>query len=140
MRKGLLVISWWLRDMIPPGRAAWRAAIYELLTISNQQGMMAFVDNGPSNEPRTSWITMPGERTIERIIEETGITVAELAEKANIDKRRTQAIVDGRWTPSPKERERIAAALGLTIEQISWGHTMNFRNVTYHRKGMKENF
>jgi ribosome-binding protein aMBF1 (putative translation factor) len=83
---------------------------------------------------------MPDERTIERIIEETGITVAELADKANIDKRRTQAIVDGRWTPSPKERDRIALALGLTVEQISWGHTMNFRNITYHRKGMKENF
>jgi ribosome-binding protein aMBF1 (putative translation factor) len=83
---------------------------------------------------------MPAEKTIERIIEETGITVAELADKANIDKRRTQAIVDGRWTPSPKERERIAAALNLSAEDISWGHTMNFRNITYHRKGMKENF
>jgi transcriptional regulator with XRE-family HTH domain len=83
---------------------------------------------------------MPAERTIERIIEETGISVAELAERAGMDKRRAQAIVDGRWTPSPKERERIAMALGLTVDEISWGHTMNFRNVTYHRKGMKENF
>jgi transcriptional regulator with XRE-family HTH domain len=79
-------------------------------------------------------------RTVERIIEETGITLAQLAERARIDERRTQAIVDGRWTPSPAERDRIAAALGLKVEDISWGHTMNFRNVTYHRKGMKENF
>ena len=83
---------------------------------------------------------MAEARTIERIIEETGMSIAQLAEKASLDKRRTQAIVDGRWTPSPAERERIASALGLTVTEISWGHTMNFRNVTYHRKGMKENF
>lgn len=79
-------------------------------------------------------------RTVERLIEETGITIAELAEKAKLETSRVQAIVDGRWTPSPREREKIAAAFGLSVKEISWGHTMNFRNVTYHRKGMKENF
>lgn len=83
---------------------------------------------------------MRAARTIERIIEETGISLAELSDKSKIEHRRVQAIIDGRWTPSPAERERIAAALGLKVEEISWGHTMNFRNVTYHRKGMKENF
>ena len=79
-------------------------------------------------------------KTVDRLIEETGITVAELAEKAKLEQARTQAIIDGRWTPSPRERERIAAAFGVSVTEISWGHTMNFRNVTYHRKGMKENF
>jgi len=83
---------------------------------------------------------MASTRTIERIIEETAISIAELAERANMEKRRIQAIVDGRWTPGPAERDRIAAALGLGVDEISWGHTVNFRNVTYHRKGMKENF
>ena len=83
---------------------------------------------------------MASKRTVDRLIEETGITIEELAEKAKLEKSRTLAIVDGRWTPSPKERERIASAFGLTVTDISWGHTMNFRNVTYHRKGMKENF
>jgi hypothetical protein len=83
---------------------------------------------------------MAAARTIERIIEETGITAAQLAERARIEERRTQAIIDGRWTPSPAERQRIAEALGLKVDEISWGHTMNFRNITYHRKGMKENF
>lgn len=79
-------------------------------------------------------------KTVERLIEETGITVAELAEKAKLERDRTQAIIDGRWTPSPREREKIAAAFGVSATEISWGHTMNFRNVTYHRKGMRENF
>ena len=79
-------------------------------------------------------------RTVERLIEETGLTIEQLATRAKLDARRTQAIVDGRWTPSPREREKIAAAFGLSVSDISWGHTMNFRNVTYHRKGMRENF
>ena len=79
-------------------------------------------------------------RTVERLIEETGLTIEQLATRAKLDVRRTQAIVDGRWTPSPREREKIAAAFGLSVSDISWGHTMNFRNVTYHRKGMRENF
>ncbi len=83
---------------------------------------------------------MATARTVERLIEETGITIEQLAEKAKLEPARVRAIVDGRWTPSPKERERIAAAFGVSATEISWGHTMNFRNVTYHRKGMKENF
>lgn len=79
-------------------------------------------------------------KTVDRLIEETGITVAELAEKAKLEQARTLAIIDGRWTPSPREREKIAAAFGVPVTKISWGHTVNFRNVTYHRKGMKENF
>ena len=83
---------------------------------------------------------MPNKRTVDRLIEESGVTIDELAEKAKMDRARVLAIVDGRWTPSPKERERIAAAFGVPVTDVSWGHTMNFRNVTYHRKGMKENF
>ena len=83
---------------------------------------------------------MPLMKTVDRLIEETGMTIEQLAEKAKLELPRTQAIVDGRWTPSPKERERIAAAFGVPVTEISWGHTMNLRNITYHRKGMKENF
>ncbi len=61
-------------------------------------------------------------KTVDRLIEETGITVAELAEKAKLEPARTQAIIDGRWTPSPREREKIAAAFGVSVTEISWGH------------------
>jgi hypothetical protein len=32
------------------------------------------------------------------------------------------AIIEGRWTPSPSERDRIAAVFGLTRAEIAWGH------------------
>ncbi len=79
-------------------------------------------------------------KTVERLIEETGVTADAIADRSGLARARVQAIIDGRWTPSPKEREKIAAAFGVKLNEISWGHTMNFRNVTYHRKGMKESF
>ena len=52
-----------------------------------------------------------------------GIDPRQLAEEAGVDEQRVLAIVLGRWTPSPQERDRIAAAFGLTRDQIVWGHT-----------------
>ena len=60
--------------------------------------------------------------------------------RANSLNYRDQAIAVGRWTPSPQERQRIAAAFGVSIDEISWGHNMDPRNIRYHRFGLKENF
>lgn len=79
-------------------------------------------------------------RTVEHLLEQTGTSIDDLAERAGMESERVAAIGDGRWTPSPQERERIAAAFGLAVHEISWGHTMNPRNVRYRRFGLKENF
>jgi hypothetical protein len=79
-------------------------------------------------------------KTIDVLLEESGTSLEELASKAALPLERIEAIADGRWTPSPAEREQIAAAFQLSIESISWGHTMNPRNVRYRRFGLKENF
>lgn len=79
-------------------------------------------------------------RTVEHLLEQTGLTIEELAGRAGMEAERAAAIADGRWTPSPQERERIAAAFDLRVDEISWGHTMNPRNVRYRRFGLKENF
>ena len=79
-------------------------------------------------------------RTIDLIIEERRITLDELASASRLDERRVLAIVSGRWTPSPKERERIATALGVAVTDVSWGHTVNPRNVRYFQHGLHEGF
>jgi transcriptional regulator with XRE-family HTH domain len=79
-------------------------------------------------------------KTVDLLLEERGLDLEELARLAGIERARVEAIVDGRWTPSPAQRERIAAALGVSVTEISWGHTMNPRNVRYHRFGLKEDF
>ena len=79
-------------------------------------------------------------KTVEHLLEQGGLAIEDLASRAAMDVDRTLAIADGRWTPSPEERRRIAAAFGVPVDEISWGHTMNPRNVRYRRHGLKENF
>jgi transcriptional regulator with XRE-family HTH domain len=61
-------------------------------------------------------------RTVEQLCGESGIDARQLAERSGVDEQRVVAIMMGRWTPSPQERDRIAAALGLARDQIAWGH------------------
>jgi hypothetical protein len=79
-------------------------------------------------------------KTIEFLLEQTGLSVDEIAERSLLPAERVAAIALGRWTPSPEERVVIAAALGVGVEEVSWGHSMNPRNIRYHRFGLKENF
>ena len=79
-------------------------------------------------------------KTVDVLLEDLDMALDELAKLAGLTFERAEAIADGRWTPSPEERERIARAFGMEVVQISWGHTMNPRNVRYRRFGLKENF
>ena len=79
-------------------------------------------------------------RTVEHLFEKTGLSVEEVAERSGLPFERVCAIAEGRWTPSPSERDGIAAAFGVPVSEISWGHSMNPRNIRYRRVGLKENF
>ena len=50
-------------------------------------------------------------------------------------KARVLAIVLGRWTPSPAERDQVAAVFGLTREQIAWGHKTPIQHIYGHGPG-----
>jgi plasmid maintenance system antidote protein VapI len=52
-----------------------------------------------------------------------------LADLTNLDEHRVQAIVEGRWTPSPEERDKVAAVFGLTRDQIAWGHKTPIQHI-----------
>ncbi len=71
--------------------------------------------------------------TLEYLFELQNVTIEDVAERASLPMERVEAIIVGRWTPSPKERERVASALGVEIADISWGHSMDPRNVRYRR-------
>jgi hypothetical protein len=62
-------------------------------------------------------------KSVAELCGEQGLDAKTLAEKACLEERRVRAIVEGRWTPSPAERDRIAAVFGLTRERIAWGHS-----------------
>ena len=79
-------------------------------------------------------------RTIDLLFEETGLSIEEIAERSKLDCERIEAIATGSWTPSPFEREHLAAAFGVTIDDISWGHSMAPRVIRYHRFGLRDGF
>ena len=78
--------------------------------------------------------------TIDVLFEQQGISVQELIARSGLSAERVLSILNGRWLPSPKERQAIAAAMGLAREDIDWGHTINPRNVRYHRYGLERDF
>jgi ribosome-binding protein aMBF1 (putative translation factor) len=57
-------------------------------------------------------------------MEEAGISASQLAAIAELDVKLVTAIVSGNFTPSPAQRERLAAALGVSKSDISWGHAV----------------
>lgn len=79
-------------------------------------------------------------KTIDLFFEESRLTVEDVAEAANLSCERVEAIALGRWTPSPGERAKIAKVFGAAVEDISWGHSMDPRNIRYRQYGLKEDF
>ncbi len=57
-------------------------------------------------------------------MERKGTSVEELVARSGLDARTVKAIVTGNYTPSPTQRQRLAAALDVSIDDISWGHTV----------------
>ena len=56
----------------------------------------------------------------------------QLAERSGLDEQRVLAIVLGRWTPSPAERDKIAAVFGRSRDQITWGHKTPIQHIYGH--------
>ena len=77
-------------------------------------------------------------RTVDLLFEELDVSVEEIAERSNMPFERIEAIALGRWTPSAIERKRVAEAFGVTVAEISWGHTMDPRNIRYRRYGFDD--
>ena len=63
-------------------------------------------------------------KPLARYLEETGTTVDQLVAATGLDRKLVKAIASGNYTASPVERQRLAAALGVSVEEISWGHAV----------------
>jgi hypothetical protein len=78
---------------------------------------------------------MENLKSVSDLCTEFKIDVKTLAERSELDEPRVLAITLGRWTPSPAERDRVAAVFGLTREQIAWGHTTPIQHIYGHGPG-----
>ena len=74
-------------------------------------------------------------RSVAELCVEQNIEVPELAESSGLDSHRTLAIALGRWTPSPKERSAVAPALGVAVDEITWGHKTPIQHIYGHGPG-----
>ena len=63
-------------------------------------------------------------KSLARHMEEAGVNVVQLVAATRLDVKLVKAIVDGNYTPSPSQRQRLAAALGVSADDISWGHAV----------------
>jgi hypothetical protein len=71
-------------------------------------------------------------KTVDQLCAEQGIDVKQLAERSGLDEQRVLVIALGRWTPSPFERDRIAAVFGLNRDQVTWGHKTPIQHLYGH--------
>jgi transcriptional regulator with XRE-family HTH domain len=70
-------------------------------------------------------------RTIDEWMKERGLSLEDLLQASALDRKVLAAIIEGRYTPSPQQRQRVAAALGVAPDEIAWGH----RNPVEHLYG-----
>jgi ribosome-binding protein aMBF1 (putative translation factor) len=57
-------------------------------------------------------------------LETAGMSVRQLVTTTGLDARLVKAIVSGNFTPSPAQRRSLADALGVSTEEIAWGHAV----------------
>ena len=73
---------------------------------------------------------MPNVKSVADWLAERGMSLPELIEASRLDKRVVQAIVAGRYTPSPDQRQQIASALGVGTEMVAWGTSVRCSTCT----------
>jgi len=76
--------------------------------------------------------TMETARTVSDLCTEQRVDPKQLAQRSGLDEQRVLAIVMGRWTPSPAERDKIAAVFGRTRDEITWGHNTPIQHIYGH--------
>ena len=74
-------------------------------------------------------------KSVNDLCEAHRLDYRQLAQRAGLDEQRVLAIVLGRWTPSPEERDKVAAVFGVSREQISWGHKTPIQHIYGHGPG-----
>lgn len=68
-------------------------------------------------------------KTVEQLCLEHKLDAKQLAEHSGVDEQRIVAIILGRWTPSPQDRDAIAKVFGVSRDQISWGHKTPIQHI-----------
>jgi hypothetical protein len=63
---------------------------------------------------------------------ERGLDLEQLLAASGLERRVLEAMVQGRYTPSPQQRQRVASALGVGPGQVAWGHVTPVEHIQGH--------
>jgi ribosome-binding protein aMBF1 (putative translation factor) len=63
---------------------------------------------------------------------ERQLALEELTAAAALERRIVEAIVHGRYTPSPEQRRRLCAVLGVGVDEVAWGHQAEVVHIQGH--------
>jgi len=83
----------------------------------------------PSSAEAREVMMMETTKSVQELCEEHRIDYKQLAERSGLDEQRVLAIILGRWTPSPMERDQVATVFGITRDQITWGHKTPIQHI-----------
>jgi transcriptional regulator with XRE-family HTH domain len=83
-------------------------------------------------EPIMKESAVPETRTLADLMAERPLKLDELLETSGLERKVLDAIIHGRYTPSPQQRQRIARALGVEPGQIAWGHIQQVEHMYGH--------
>ena len=61
-----------------------------------------------------------------------GLSPDELEAQSGLERKVFRAILQGHYTPSPQQRQRLAGALGLEAGQVAWGHREQVQHMYGH--------
>jgi hypothetical protein len=75
---------------------------------------------------------MERARSVTDWMTERGVGLEGLLESSALDRKTLLAIINGRYTPSPQQRQRVAAALRVDPGQVLWGHTTQVDHMYGH--------
>ena len=75
---------------------------------------------------------MERSRSITDWMAERNLRLEDLLESTGLDRKVLEAIIQGRYTASPQQRQRLAQALGVDMARITWGHTQQVEHIHGH--------
>ena len=68
-------------------------------------------------------------KSVAHYMEANGIGERELIAKSGLDRRVVKAIMTGNYTASPFQRQRVAAVLGVSVDEICWDHAVEVQHL-----------
>ena len=71
-------------------------------------------------------------KSVAEWLAERAMSREKLVELSGLDRKVAEAMIAGRYTPSPQQRQRMAEALGVHPREVAWGHTVSVDHIQGH--------